>query len=208
MNKPEVPRPVTVAITGTHSTGKTTFMTRLADELRRNRIEVAMVGDLGPTAHQLGFPILHNHTWASTLWIITRTISNELGAWQRADVVLIDRGVPDALGYYDAALEYRGHQPDSNYNHLEQAVAAHRHHYDLVLRTILSPRIPLGLDKPRDTDQTYRTLADAHIAKVLHRLDIEHEVLTFEAHDRVLVETQAFIEGRLDEPANVTASSP
>ncbi|MFQ6397936.1 AAA family ATPase [Nocardia sp. KC 131] len=199
MNKPEVSRPVTV--TGTHSTGKTTFMARLADELRRDRIEVATVGDLGPQAHQLGFPILYNHTWASTLWIITRGISNELAAWQHADVVLIDRGIPDALGYYDAALEYRGHQPDSNYVHLEQVVAAHRHHYDLVLRTILDPRIPLGIDKPRDTDQEFRTLADAHVAKVLHRLNIDHEVLTFDAHDRALVETRAFIEGRLNEPA-------
>ncbi|MFE7798696.1 WXG100 family type VII secretion target [Nocardia sp. NPDC057440] len=36
-------------------------------------------------------------------------------AWQRADVALIDYGIPDALGHYDAALEYLDHQPGSNY---------------------------------------------------------------------------------------------
>ncbi|MGV9823486.1 AAA family ATPase [Nocardia xishanensis] len=193
----EVRRPVTVAITGTHSTGKTTFITRLADELCRNRIEIAVVGDLGAQALHLGFPILSRHTWASTLWIITRGISNELAAWQRADVVLIDRAIPDALGYYDAALEYRGRQPDSNYEYLEQIVAAHSRHYDLILRTILDTRVPLGGNKPRDTDLEFRACADAHVDKVLRRLAIPHDTLAFHGHDRAIVEAIAFIKGRL-----------
>ncbi|MFE3960747.1 hypothetical protein ACFXPS_42050 [Nocardia sp. NPDC059091] len=52
----EVFRPVTAAINGTHSTGKTTFINELADLLRRDRIEVAVVADLGIDAVEAGLP--------------------------------------------------------------------------------------------------------------------------------------------------------
>ena len=69
-------RPVTIAVLGTHSTGKSTFLARLAHELRRQDVQVATVADLGEQAQRIGLPILINHTFTSTLWIITRGISN------------------------------------------------------------------------------------------------------------------------------------
>ncbi|WP_378735560.1 AAA family ATPase [Nocardia brasiliensis] len=196
--RPEVMRPVTIALTGTHSTGKTTWLKRLASELRRDRIEVAMVADLGIHAQSIGLPILFDHTWASTLWIITRGISNEIEAWTKADVVLIDRSVPDALAYYEAALEYRGQPADPHrIEHLEDLVANHCFNYDLTLRTILDPCLPLGVSKPRDTDIEFRALADRHVEKVLNRLDIDHNTLRADGHKRALIETVAFIKGRL-----------
>lgn len=200
-SRPEVIRPVTIALTGTHSTGKTTWINRLANELRRNRIEVAKVADLGLHAQQVGLPILADHTWASTLWIITRGISNEIEAWTNADVVLIDRSVPDALAYYEAALEYRGQPADPHrIEHLEDLVANHCFNYDLTLRTVLDPRLPLGVCKPRDTDIEFRALADRHVEKVLNRLDIAHDTLPSDGHARALVETVAYIKGRLAAP--------
>jgi hypothetical protein len=92
---------------GTHSTGKSTFLARLAHVLRREGIEVATVADLAEQAHRTGLPILHAHNYTSTLWIITRGISEELAAWPHADVLLVDRPVPNALGYSFAALAYR-----------------------------------------------------------------------------------------------------
>jgi len=44
-----VDRPVTVGVTGTHSTGKSTFLARLAHELRLRHIEVATVAGKGTT---------------------------------------------------------------------------------------------------------------------------------------------------------------
>lgn len=196
--RPEVIRPVTIALTGTHSTGKTSWLKRVASELRRDRIEVAMVADLGLHAQQIGLPILYRHTWASTLWIVTRGISNEIEAWTNADVVLIDRSVPDALAYYEAALEYRGQPADPHrIEHLEDLVANHCFNYDLTLRTVLDPRLPLGVAKPRDTDIEFRALADQHVEKVLNRLDIEHDALPSDAHQRALIETVAYIKGKL-----------
>ncbi|WP_169814527.1 AAA family ATPase [Nocardia pseudovaccinii] len=195
----EFVRPVTIAVTGTHSTGKTTFLQQITEALHRDRVEVAVVADLGAHAAQHGLPILHEHTWASTLWIITRGMSLEAHAWTRADVVLVDRPVPDALGYYEAALEYRGAQPHpANIDQLEQLVTRHVLHYDLVLRTVLDPTIPLDMSKPRGTELEFRALADRHVAKVLERLGIEHELLPSDGHDRALVEVMAFIKGHLN----------
>ncbi|MGY0497076.1 AAA family ATPase [Nocardia sp. FBN12] len=186
-------------MTGTHSTGKSTTLQRLAEQLHRDRIEVAFVQDLGAEAVELGLPILDKHTAASTLWFISRGMSLEAQAWAEADVVLIDRPVSDALGYYEAALEFRGEQPDpTNMHQLEQMVLHHSRHYDLVLRTILDPTIPLDLTKPRGTDLAFRALADRHVAKVHERLGIEHDTLPADGHSRAIVETLAFIKGRLD----------
>lgn len=192
-------RPVTIAVTGTHSTGKSTFLRKLADRLHRDRIEVGIVQDLGAEAVELGLPILNRHTWASTLWFVTRGMSLEAQAWLEADVVLIDRPVSDALGYYEAALESRGDQADpAHMGQLEQLVMRHVRHYDLILRTVLDPTIPLDHSKPRGTDLTFRALADQHVAKVHKRLGIEHDLLPADGHERALLETTAFIRGRLD----------
>jgi AAA domain len=166
-------RPVTIGLAGTHSTGKTTFLDRLQGLLERHGRWVVTVGQLACKAQALGFPILQQHTAESTLWVITRGISEELEAGLTADVVLVDRPVPDALGYYLAALEYRGEQPPPAW--LDYLVALTRHHaatYSLLLATRLDPAIPLAANKPRDPDQHFRALADAHIKAVLARLDV------------------------------------
>ncbi len=202
-------RPVTIAVTGTHSTGKSTFLQRLANRLHRDHIEVGIVQDLGAEAVELGLPILSQHSWASTLWFITRGMSLEAQAWLEADVVLIDRPVSDALGYYEAALESRGHRADpSHMRQLEQMVMGHVGHYDLILRTALDPAIPLDHGKPRGTDLTFRALADQHVAKVHQRLGIEHVLLPADGHDRALLETVAFIRGRLEGIENAGAEGP
>ena len=183
----EVERPVVVAVTGTHSTGKSTFLARLAHELRRKKVTVATVADLGEQAQRIGLPILGSHTSASTLWIMTRGISNEIEAWVHSDVILVDRPVPDALAYYRAALEYRNEVPDPAVMlQLESLALGHAGRYDLLFRTTLDPSIPLGDNKNRDTDAVFRRLADRHVADVLAELGLVHEVLPVDGHDQAL----------------------
>jgi hypothetical protein len=147
-----VERPVTIAVAGTHSTGKSTFLARLAHVLRREGIEVATVADLAEQAHRTGLPILHAHNYSSTLWIMARGISEELATWPHADVLLVDRPVPDALGYYLAALAYRGETPDPTaIEHLSALARHHSAHYDLVMRTVLDQDIPIGEGRDRTT---------------------------------------------------------
>lgn len=197
-----VDRPVVVGVTGTHSTGKSTFLARLAHELRLRELEVCTVADLGEEAKRMGMPILFNHTWASTLWIITRGISNELEAWPHADVVLVDRPVPDALGYYLAALDYRGQRAQPHeLNQLKMLVRDHSRRYDLLLRTTLDPSIPIGDNKTRDDNATFRRLADEHIRLVLDELNLQHEQLPANGHDETLARAIDLITEQLNHAA-------
>ncbi|MFE9323614.1 hypothetical protein ACIHDR_19885 [Nocardia sp. NPDC052278] len=135
----------------------------------------------------MGLPILWNHTWVSTLWIITRGISTELEAWLHADVVLVDRAVPDAVGYYRAALEYRGETGDPDgAAYLEWLARFHSGRYNLIFRTELDPRIPLGTNKLRDSNQQFRTLADRHVEAVLRELALPWLPLDANGHDTAI----------------------
>ncbi|MGH3922067.1 MAG: hypothetical protein ACRDTT_04215 [Pseudonocardiaceae bacterium] len=51
-------RVVKIAVTGTHSTGKTTFLAALGRALTELGYAVAEVADLGKEAAERGFPIL------------------------------------------------------------------------------------------------------------------------------------------------------
>lgn len=193
-----VERPVTVAVAGTHSTGKTTFIARLAHELRRGKITVAHVADLGETAMSLGLPLLNNHTWASTLWFVTKGISMEIEAWNRADVVLVDRPVADAIGYYRAALAYRSEEPEADHvTMLESLARHHSSNYDLLFKTTLDPAIPLGDNKERDSNSRFRQLADIHVARVLDDLGLPHELLPADGHDDALTQAIRVIDRHL-----------
>ncbi|MCE7006943.1 AAA family ATPase [Kibdelosporangium philippinense] len=191
-------RPITIGVLGTHSTGKSTFVARLAHELRLQDIDVATVTGLGEQAQRLGLPIAFNHTFTSTLWIITRGISNELEAWLHADVVLVDRAVPDALGYYRAALAYRNEEPDiAAVADLESLVKAHSRHYDLMLCTTLDPSTAPGGYKIRDSHSDFRVLADHYVSRVLHEMRLPHELLPADGHDQALARALAFATARL-----------
>jgi hypothetical protein len=191
-----IERPVTVAVAGTHSTGKSTFLARLAHALRREGVEVATVADLAEQAHRTGLPILHAHNYTSTLWIMTRGISEELATWPHADVLLVDRPVPDALGYYLAALAYRDEVADpAAIEHLTTLARHHSAHYDLVLRTVLDDNIPIG--EGRDRNHRYRRLADHHVERVLLQLGIRHEPLLADQHEPSLERVADFTFDRL-----------
>jgi AAA domain len=193
-----IERPVTIAAAGAHSTGKSTFLARLAHALRRCDLEVATVADLGEEALRIGLPILHSHTYASTLWIMTRGISQEIATWAHVDVLLIDRPVPDALGYYHAALAYRQETPDPEaMRHLRSVAAHHSVHYDLIYRTTLDERLPLGANKPRDRDRRFRSLTDIHVQQVLTDLAIAHNVLAVDGHPAAVDDAVRFALDRL-----------
>ena len=195
-----VRRPVTVAVTGAHSTGKSGFLARLTGSLRRDGAIVATVADLGEEALRLGLPILHSHTYASTLWIMTRGISLEVASWPHVDVLLVDRPVPDALAYYRAALDYRGELPVPSLLGPLRALAAHHSgHYDLILRTVIDTGLPLGREKQRDPEPRYRRLADRYVGQVLDELSIPYVALPSDGHDSALSDATEFVRAKLDE---------
>lgn len=162
-----------IAVAGTHSTGKTTFLTRLRHLLETAGYHVASVADQAAAARDHGFPILRQQTTTSTLWIVTTGIAAELAAARRAGIVLIDRPITDALAYHLAAHTWRGEVPDPATSAFLTDIG--RHHaptYDLIYRAVIDPALGIADDGHRDTDPTYRQHVDDAITTVHTRLGI------------------------------------
>ncbi len=166
-----------IAVAGTHSTGKTTFMKDLKRRLTDTGLNVAYVHDSAAEALAAGFPILRNHTFESTAWLIAHAIRLETAAALSADVILIDRPVPDAYGYLIAALRTTNRSIDQDrLGCLEAICKAWVNEYDLIFATKLDVSIPVG--PGRDGDQVFRVAAGEAVAEVLAKLAPDHHVLT------------------------------
>ncbi|MFA5825349.1 MAG: AAA family ATPase [Gallionellaceae bacterium] len=162
-------KPLRIGIAGTHSTGKTTFCNLAVKALTEKGLRVARVKSFGSDAVNAHIKMLRDHDEDSTLWFITRTISAEIEASVDADVVLIDRPVPDALGYWMAALEYRSESPNSAEKAMiENLVKEYTSTYSLLLATVLDTSIPLG--EGRDNDLVFRQLAAKNILATLRHM--------------------------------------
>jgi hypothetical protein len=144
-------------------------MRRLETELKARKFKPAYVHDSAATACDLGFSILRNHDFESTAWMIANAIQLEALASLKADVILIDRPVPDALGYLIAALGVTGRKlAVGKLERLEALCAAWVDEYDLILVTELDRSVPIG--PGRDDDEPFRVAAAEAISDVLTRL--------------------------------------
>lgn len=158
MNRP----PIKIGIAGTHSTGKSTFLATLAPALEERGLKIGRVGDVAKQAQASGFPILTEHTFESTLWIMAECLRLEAEASLTCDVILVDRPVPDALGYLHAALEVTGRTVHPRRLEELKAIArAHAADYDLLVVTSLDHNVQLG--EGRDQDLMFREVAGRHI---------------------------------------------
>ena len=172
MNK----RACKIAVAGTHSTGKSTFIALLRRQLEKRGIHVNCIHVCATEASAFGFPILENHTFESTAWIIARTIELEAIASISSEVILVDRPVPDALGYLVAALGYtRRNLEDRRLNVLETICASWVKEYDLLFATELDRSVPIGAG--RSTNEAFRIAAGEAISQILGRIAPKHLVL-------------------------------
>ncbi|WP_219340730.1 hypothetical protein, partial [Escherichia fergusonii] len=69
--------PIKIGITGTHSTGKTSFFDAVQEALSPSHLRVVRIGDFARRARSIGFPILRDHTFESTLWIMAECLRLE-----------------------------------------------------------------------------------------------------------------------------------
>ncbi|EJU9787786.1 AAA family ATPase [Vibrio vulnificus] len=162
-----------IGIAGTHSTGKTTYFNELIKRARDMGIKAVRVGDFATDCRNVGLPILENHTFESTLWIIASVIKSEIEAGIDADLVLVDRPVVDALGYLNAALEIQGREISlEQREYLESLVKFHSKRYDLILQTELDETIELGEGRPKNME--FRKLAAVNISATFNDLKIRY----------------------------------
>ncbi|GJL52527.1 MAG: hypothetical protein NPIRA01_37540 [Nitrospirales bacterium] len=167
---------IKLGIAGTHSTGKSTLITQLGTTLTERGFRVKCVSDLATEASNTGFPILQNHTFESTLWIMSRGISCELEASLQADVVLVDRPIMDAMAYLLAALNHRGCKlsPDES-KYLFDLAQHHARTYAIICKTVLDSKIPLGAG--RDQDLTFRAAVDGQFQSVFSKISVSPRIV-------------------------------
>jgi hypothetical protein len=171
-----------IGIAGTHSTGKTSFLNELKARLDRRDIAVAQLPSLGHAARSRGFPILRDHTYESTLWIIGATMQQEAEASLTADVVLVDRPVIDALAYLTAALEVSGRELSTEkLLSIRGIVTAYTTTYDMLIITQLDPTVPLG--QGRDQDPVYRVAVATHLLNLVPSVAPHAKVTAFDRHE-------------------------
>lgn len=168
--------PFRIAVAGTHSTGKTTFLTRLKELFEQRGLVVAYVHDSAVNAQDKGFPILAEHTFESTAWLMARAIELEAEATLSADVILVDRPVADALGYLQAALLHTSRSiAPARLEALEQICAAWAPEYDLAFLTVLDPSVELG--EGRDGDALFRARAAEEVTRIVDRFMPDRHLL-------------------------------
>lgn len=171
-----VTTPTHIAITGTHSTGKTVLMRRAEMELRAIGLRVTRVHGLGKRAAAIGLPKMHHHTATSTEWVIAAGIADELARTTNCDVILTDRAPIDALAYYTAALEFRGEAgAPAVIQRLEQLVASQSPRYELLLATELDLTEPVLAT--HDYNTRYRHLVDRHLHNWLFKTSSSHQLV-------------------------------
>jgi hypothetical protein len=169
--------PMKIAITGTHSSGKTTFLQDLEQELNSAGLRIHRIGDFARRAQDLGFPILTKHTYESTLWIMAECLRCEAEASLHNDIILVDRPAIDALGYLHAALQVSERTIDSRRSsELLTIVKAHTPDYDVLFRTALDANIKVG--ERRDSDREFRAAAASAIERLVSQIEPNALILT------------------------------
>ena len=160
-------------------------MANLHRELCHRGMSAECVHPSARSAMELGFPILSEHTFESTAWMMAKTIQLEMCAALRSNIVLVDRPVPDALGYLLGALRYTGRViEEERLNRLNAICASWIQEYDLVIVTELDPSMPLAAG--RDADYGFRVAAGKAIREVVSRMTSKHLVLRRDEEESAL----------------------
>ena len=183
-----------IGVTGPHSTGKTSILRGVALELRGLGFRVGSVSDMGG---RCPLPILREHTAESTLWIVTRTIADELAQCAGNDVVLVDRPVCDAMAYYAAAIEYRGEDYNLQspaYQALLPLVEGWTASYHRVFMTQIDDAVPIEEDGKRDLDVAFRRSVEKHCRLAVARFRPDSVELPFEMDRSIRLVVQAIRE--------------
>ena len=181
-------RQLKIGVFGTHSTGKTSFLVKVKEALSRERVSAIRIPGLALEAEKLGFPILRNHTFESTLWLMTKCITLELED-RESSALLVDRPPVDALGYLLAAVDYRRETlPQGEREYLYDLARHHSMRYDFIAYSKLDPTKPVDNSKPRDSDKVFRQLVDEKFQEMLSSVIPNAFVLTEDRRDSAVAE--------------------
>lgn len=169
-----------IGISGSHSTGKSTFIKRLEKSLNDKSIKFKSVSDL---AIQCPLPILRDHTVESTLWIASKGIADEIETEHKHEVVIVDRPILDCWAYFNAVCKDRYEATDPKLQTLKFMISNWLPTYDIIYQTVIDERIPIEDNKGRDLEEEYRRQIGTEMANASKQFDINPRLLTYTNKD-------------------------
>lgn len=183
-----------ITISGTHSTGKTTFLDQLIKEVAPTPIH--KLSSLAPEARDLGFPILKEHTFNSTLWMMATGMKKEAESTLKNSITLVDRPIMEAHAYLNAALKLRGERlTDAEEACLLSISKGYMFSYDMIIKTIVDDTLPIATNKKRDHDAEFRKMVDCEIDTLYAQLGVSFIPLRVN-DNTVLAEVIKMIKGK------------
>lgn len=164
-----------IAVSGSHSTGKSTFINQVLNEVVKNGYKATIVTDI---ASSCPLPILRHHTVESTLWIATKSVEQEIEAEYKFDIIIVDRPILDCWAYFQWVC--RNKYADNNFKllTLKSLIANWLPSYDFIYQTVVDDSIKIEATKGRDLDPIYRNEIAMEMEKASLLFDIKTKPLT------------------------------
>jgi len=156
-----------ITLIGTHSTGKTSIITKLGETLRVHGKEVIILHEL---ARECPFPINENTTFEAQAWILENQIQRENEIDHTGKILITDRSSLDNFAYMYRAL---GEESAEKY---EQIAVEHMNTYNAIFKT-QKLDIDATQDKIRSTDYEFRDTMDWLIYHFLEKHTIPYFLL-------------------------------
>lgn len=167
---------IKIGISGSHSTGKSTFVKRLEKYLTDKSINFKSVSDL---AIQCPLPILREHTVESTLWIATKGIADEIETEYKHDVVIVDRPILDCWAYFNAVCKDRYEENNAKLQTLKSMISNWLPTYDIIYQTVIDESIPIEDNKGRVLDEGYRKQIGNEMINANRQFNVNPKLLTY-----------------------------
>lgn len=157
-----------IAIIGTHSTGKTTLLHHLSEQLQKNGRHTIILPEY---ARLCPFPINEDATIATQQWIQEQQISEEQVVNHATAVLLCDRATIDNFAYLHRIARQKNIL--QSIIEWEKRAADHMATYDMIFKTTKLP-IDAVADGKRSTDEAFRTEIDILIHELLRKHHIPY----------------------------------
>jgi len=170
-----------IAITGSHSTGKTSLGNSICQAMS-SKIDVRFITGLSRNIIQRGFPLNMDANIDSYSEYIIAHLSAEK-KMNNYDLFISDRTILDALAYSLVNNFYANAQISNSFiSMMKEIWLVEKERYDFYIYCPIE--FPLERDGIRPNDEKYRTLVDNKIQELLLENNVQHVVVHGSLVDR------------------------
>jgi nicotinamide riboside kinase len=174
---------VKIALTGSHSTGKTTLLNEV---VRRNdRLKIVSITETARIVIEKGFPMAKDATVDSYINYVNEQLKAELDAANRKfDILISDRTILDAVAYSQVNKNLTDDPfiPAYVIEMLERVWLVEKEFYDFYVYCPVE--FPLVFDGVRDEDSAYQKMVGEQLKMLLEKNNIRHYVVSGSVNQR------------------------